>query len=399
MSRGVVAAALAALVASAGPACAQQLGMYGRLYPEVVLTRMSGATAAGSTGLSTLSGAPTGDGFDDVVKMDASNSRLGLRGEEPLGGGLRAVFQIEQRIEVDTGNAPGNGIASRDTFVGLAGNDFGLVKLGNFDTVYKTLGDTLSFLGVSSGNFVSNSGVLAKQGFGASSAGSFHLRRANSTWYETPQWRGLQWLVQYSPDEVRASGRNAWLLSTGVKLEAAQTYAALAAEVHRDTFGGSRNVPAALSNIAVPGVRARDASARATLQQRFGAHAVEGNVAYTRYRETGVQAGRFASYGHWSGALSADTRWPGAWRTAVSLVYSGRGTCTRGGGAACSTDGLQGFQLALGAAYALSGRTSLFGLYAKLWNGRSATYNNMDGIDVAIGADTRQLALGISHAF
>jgi hypothetical protein len=44
-------------------------------------------------------------------------------------------------------------------------------------------------------------------------------------------------------------------------------------------------------------------------------------------------------------------------------------------------------------------RTYVFALYAKLWNGRSAQYNNIDGINVPPGADPQQLALGITHNF
>jgi predicted porin len=101
---------------------------------------------------------------------------------------------------------------------------------------------------VSSGNFVSNSNVLSKQGFGNNAAGSFHLRRANSVRYESATCQGLQGLLQYSPDDVRSGGRNAYLWSLGVVYDSGPLYGALAYELHNDTFGGSRNVPSALSN-------------------------------------------------------------------------------------------------------------------------------------------------------
>lgn len=398
-TRQVLAVLMAGAADAVPDAAAQSFTVYGRLYPELVLTRMTGATAPGTTGLSTLAGTPGGTGFDHVTKVDASNSRFGIRGEEPLGNGVRAFFQIEQRILVDTGNPPSTGLASRDTFLGLQSDRLGLVKFGNMDTVYKSIGDTLSFLGVSSGNFVSNSSVLAKQGFGESSAGSFHLRRTNAIWYETPSWSGLQWMVQYGPDEARTASRNAWLASTGVVYDSGPVYAALSYERHRDFFGGSRNVPAALSNAANPAAHSSDWSSRGTLQYRWSNHTVEGNLAYTRYGESGGASGRFESHRHWSGALSLDSKWSDAWRTAVSADVAGKGSCALFGGVPCRTDGLDGRQLSLGAAYYLSRRTSVFALYAKLWNGRSAQYNNVDGIDMPVGADPQQLAVGIMHAF
>jgi len=127
-TRQVLAFVMAGAADAGSEASAQSMTLYGRLYPELILTRMTGATAPGATGLSTLAGAPSGASFDSVTKMDASNSRLGVRGEEPLGNGVRAFFQIEQRILVDTGNPPNTGIASRDTFVGLRSDRFGTLN-------------------------------------------------------------------------------------------------------------------------------------------------------------------------------------------------------------------------------------------------------------------------------
>lgn len=390
-----LALAACGAMAIAGIAAAQSVDVYGRLFPEVVWTRMTGATRPGAQ-LSTLASKPTGESFWNVVKMDSSNSRLGFRGEEPLGGGARAFFQIEQRILVD-GN--GTTLASRDTFVGLASERHGAIKLGGFDTVYKEIGDTLSFLGVSSGNFVSNSNVLSKQGFGTNSAGSFHLRRSNSVRYESPDYNGLQGLLQYSPDEVRSESRNAYLWSIGAAYQAAALYVALAFELHNDTFGGSRNVPAALSNASDPHARSRDTGIRGTARYRFANHTIEANVAQMEYRERGGQPGRFERYRHASYSIGLDSKWNDAWRTAAAYVQAGAGTCELFGDAPCTTSGLDGRQFAIGGAYYLSRRTYLFALYAHLWNGRSAQYNNIDGIDVPPGADPQQFALGIAHNF
>jgi predicted porin len=395
MNRMGRALAVAVVAGWSTAAAAQSVSVYGRLFPEVIWLRMPGATAPG-TPVSTLAAEPSGERIDSAVQMDSSNSRLGFRGEEPLGGGLKAFFQIEQRIIVDTGGAQ---LASRDTFVGLGSDAWGRVKLGGFDTVYKEIGDTLSFLGVSSGNFVSNSNVLSKQGFGTSSAGSFHLRRANSLRYETPEHRGLQGLVQYSPDEAKTESRNAYLWSLGVVYASGPFYGALAYELHNDTFGGSRNVPRALSNTSDLDAHARDTGVRATIQYRAGNHTVEGNVARMEYKERGGAPGRFEDYRHTAFSIGVDSKWSDAWRTAAAYDQAGAGSCRLFDGAACSTSGLDGRQLSLGAAYYLSRRTYLFALYAKLWNGRSAQYNNIDGTDVPPGADPQQIALGITHNF
>ena len=395
MKRCARALALAFPLALATTAAAQSVQVYGRLYPELIYTRMTGATAPGMP-LSTLAGPPTGDSFASVVKMDSSNSRMGFRGDEPLGAGLRAFFQIEQRIIVDTG---GSQLASRNTYVGLESDRAGAVKLGGFDTVYKEIGDTLSFLGVSSGNFVSNSNILSKQGFGSSSAGSFHLRRANSVRYESAVFRGFQGLVQYSPDEAESTSRNAYLWSLGVVYDSGPLYGAIAYELHNDTFGGSRNVPSALSNASDANARSRDTGLRGTLQYRFDNHTLEGNVAEMKYAERGGRSGHFESYRHVAFAVGVDSKWNGPWRTAAAFDYATAGSCRLFGDVPCTTSGLDGRQLSLGAAYYFSKRTYVFALYAKVWNAPSAQYNNVDGIDVPPGADPQQLAFGITHNF
>lgn len=70
-----------------------------------------------------------------VTQSGNSSSRLGFRGVEDLGGGLKAGFWLEGAISPDTGtgagaNAPGPGFSfSRRSTVSLAGN-FGEVRLG-----------------------------------------------------------------------------------------------------------------------------------------------------------------------------------------------------------------------------------------------------------------------------
>ena len=56
-----------------------------------------------------------------------SGSRLGFRGTEDLGNGLKGVFTLEQGFDISKGT--GLGDASRQAFVGLAGG-FGAVTLG-----------------------------------------------------------------------------------------------------------------------------------------------------------------------------------------------------------------------------------------------------------------------------
>lgn len=88
--------------------------------------------------------------------MNDETSRIGLKGAEDLGGGLKAIYQWESGFNAGvsgsglstgtsqtgtlTGGMGAGGLgAQRDTFVGLSG-DFGTVIAGRHDTPYKMAG-------------------------------------------------------------------------------------------------------------------------------------------------------------------------------------------------------------------------------------------------------------------
>jgi predicted porin len=65
-------------------------------------------------------------------------SRLGFKGIEDLGGGLKAIFTLENGVYVDTGGNGQNRLFGRQAWVGLAG-DWGQVTLGrNYNMIYNS---------------------------------------------------------------------------------------------------------------------------------------------------------------------------------------------------------------------------------------------------------------------
>lgn len=100
--------ALAVLGAFAGAASAQSsVTLYGKL-------DLGFAKAAGSA---------------DKQVADGSSSRVGFRGVEDLGGGLKALFQFEHRFNPDTGTVTNTAFWYGLSTVGLGGS-FGTVNLG-----------------------------------------------------------------------------------------------------------------------------------------------------------------------------------------------------------------------------------------------------------------------------
>ncbi|MFY9511321.1 MAG: porin [Rubrivivax sp.] len=120
-------------------------------------------------------------------------SRLGFRGVEDLGGGLRAGFWIEGALSADNGNASGMTWQRRST-VSLMGG-FGEVRLGrDYTPIFwnQTVFDPFGTLGVGS----------ALNNWGQAGTGATTLVRANNTvGYFLPAMGGLYGQVQVAAGE------------------------------------------------------------------------------------------------------------------------------------------------------------------------------------------------------
>ena len=115
--------ALAVLGAFAGSASAQSsVTIYGVLDMSLAKTNSTGA------GFASNPGAP---GNNAYTLQQSTTSRLGFRGTEDMGGGLSAQFQIEHRLNPDTGaqNSAGAFWNGR-SFVQLTSAGVGSVYLG-----------------------------------------------------------------------------------------------------------------------------------------------------------------------------------------------------------------------------------------------------------------------------
>ena len=377
---------------------------YGKLYPEVLHISSSGATigAPPATIANTAPAGPT-NAIVNRYEMNTGNSYLGFRGSKSLGGGTKAIWQLESQMTFDDATGVLN---QRDSFAGLEAG-WGTVRLGNMDTPLKKYGDTLGFLGVSSGNFVSTSNVFRKAGFGSSSSSSFNLRRANSVMYDTKDFGGIQAEVQYSVGDPLEgainSGKKPAVWSGAVKYEVGPLYLAAAQEIHDDLYGGSRNVGGGHANTITTGaVHSRDTATQLTAQYKLGVHTIEADFIRKQYHETGaIAAGGFVNYTNNAFLVSFESRWSNAWRTQFNVIKATKGSCELGGGTACTTDGLDGTQYSVGAAYYLDPSFYIFGLYAILNNGASAQYNNASGQQGTPnpGEDIRQIAVGLAYTF
>ncbi len=127
-----------------------------------------------------------------VTKRDSN--RLGFRGTEDLGNGLKALFQLEMRYEPDTGTVESG---SRPLFqgqsrVGLQGA-FGMVRIGRGVTAVQEAKDAFDpFNGISgTPGFKGDVEVAGYTSQPLDAAGSSNDRFNNAVWYTSPVIGGL----------------------------------------------------------------------------------------------------------------------------------------------------------------------------------------------------------------
>ncbi len=118
--------ALAAVAATSAAFAQSSVTLFGRVDASVGQEKIT--TPGGVSTTKLFNGSDAG----------LTGSRWGMRGTEDLGGGLKAVFELEARFNVDDGTIAGgtapNGFAG-NAFVGLSGG-FGTVHLGRSYNAY-----------------------------------------------------------------------------------------------------------------------------------------------------------------------------------------------------------------------------------------------------------------------
>lgn len=129
-----------------------------------------------------------------VTKMSSgglSGSRWGLQGSEDLGGGLKAVFKLEQGFSADNGTATAGTAFGRQAYVGLAGG-FGQVVFGNAWTA------TDDIFGASNSGF--DSALSATNNVWVAS-GTYSANPGNTIKYNSPSFGGFTAGASYSLHE------------------------------------------------------------------------------------------------------------------------------------------------------------------------------------------------------
>lgn len=305
----------------------------------------------------------------------ASGSRLGIRGREPLGDQVTAVFTLEAGVRNDTGESDQGGkLFGRQAYIGL-NSRLGALTLGRqYNPQYLSLTDVADpFKGGMAGSAGNLMGYSAK-------------RYDNTIKYVTPRRRGI------SASAIYSFGESPYSSATNRAYGATLGYAK-----------GRVNVSIAhqRKNTIVVGndtVQALDTSARNTL--------VAANVnlgGATVFAGYGVNKGQGSS--PWDPANPYGTLTLA--RTSADSHDVLFGVAVPVGGATFLASYIRkddrdaanrdARQAAVGVTYALSRRTDLYAAYAKIHNSNGAGYTVGNATDA--GRGNAAFNLGLRHSF
>lgn len=199
MQKKVMALAVAGVLAAPVAAFAQaNYEIYGRLNMALDQYQATGGAAGAQD-------------YKSRNRILDQGSRVGFRGAEDLGGGLKAIFQIESGVNVDTGtnngqagtpNASSGFWASRDSFVGLEGG-FGRVTFGR-QSIWWANGAINQF----QANYI-NAEIPWANGTAMGHVRGPSARESNVLAYTTPTVSGLNATLSYAPQsEAATAGAN-----------------------------------------------------------------------------------------------------------------------------------------------------------------------------------------------
>jgi predicted porin len=134
-----------------------------------------------------------GGSLTRVISGGSFASRLGFRGSEDLGGGLSALFKLEQGFSLDDGVlAQGGRVFGREASIGLSSTTLGTVTAGRLPTPVSLLQ-----INVDAFNWMGSGGAISLTRSGTAVVTQVlpqvvSARIDNAIGYVSPNWSGLE---------------------------------------------------------------------------------------------------------------------------------------------------------------------------------------------------------------
>lgn len=311
-----------------------------------------------------------------------ATSRLGFKGVEDLGNGLKAEFVLEGAVQPDNGQGATQTTGfnfARQSTVGLTSADFGTVRLGRALTAsYNAVSryDLSGNLGLGSSL---NWGSQVGTGTGVPTATGYNNRASNMISYISPKFAGFGVGVDYGFGE-QDKNSNARYVGVGATYDNGPLSLGLGYDKQNNNLTG---VPTTAStNLQTWG-----------LGGAYNLEVVKLAAFYTESEAKnsvgGVKAGKLKTFG-----LGASA--PVGAAGTVKATYNNYKYSDNATGKAN--------QFSLGYVHALSKRTALYGTYAYLKNKNGGAFQLNGAADLNANIGTKNgkqqgLQVGVKHAF
>lgn len=342
------------------------------------------------------------EGDKSLNKIDSGllrTSRLGFKGTEDLGNGLKAMFVLEYRLNIDanqgvggvyTADAPGqqgstSGMA-REQYLGLAG-DFGAVKAGRMNTTAFKWGVKYVTLGATAFDATGDNAMWA----GSRNNPLGDIRVSNAVAYNSPTWNGFSFDVNYArPIEAAAAGNGhvdiAQLglyydngpLSVGVVYDSVKGHGNAGMTLGSLAFARGAGFPPAVTALAYDDLDAESANVGASYD--FGVLKLKATYQNDKFNN-------LARNSVWGVGVEVPVTAKGT----VHAVYSATSVKT------LANADTQGFSLAY--THALSKRTTAYAGYTWRGNDSAARSGIWGAAPTIAGNDVNMFAAGLTHAF
>ena len=387
MNKKLIAVAVAGVLAAPAVMADNSVTIYGVADVGLEQVEAKGATAGAASDVAGKS------------RVTSNSSYIGFKGQEELGGGLKAIWQIEQAIDIDDGggSTKTNGFATRDSFVGLSSAAAGKVIMGRITTPTRNVASKLDVFPGQAGigadtAILGNTGQANKQGDLA-----FDTRKQNSVGFESAKIAGMTLSAAYIANENRTNSNNPWGWGAGLTGGWGPVTAMFAYEEHRGADGLNGN-----------NMTAASAHGSLDTNYRIGVGFIQSGLTVNAiYEMMELRGGNATAMGAGVTELSRDAFWIGGkyamgqheFRLAYAMALAADQTKDF---ETTEVKDSEAQQISVGYGYNFTKRTQVYGVYSTVENDAGAAFDfgpSKSKTNAAAGADPEGFSIGVRHLF
>lgn len=380
----------------------------------MAVVTISGAINTGLLLGDSTDGSNPGGGISNE-SLFATYSNINIGSVDDLGNGMKVMFNYQLDISGTSSANPtlaGGAIGNRNSYLGIGG-DWGNLKWGTNENVYERMQYSSDFMDGAAGpggnlTLLSNpgigspfnvgQGVCAPGGATLNNCAGFYRRSDQTIWYESPNFGGFSFEVDYTTSAFKTAAKNPQLLSIGGRFapEGAGWFVDAAYETHSD-FGGIDEIAASKGIGTGSSTGTDDTGLQVGGGMTFGNFQVNLRYEMLTYEGNSAVAGDLTEW-------ERDAFWAGvkmnlpSGYAAAQFGMANEADCTQVGGG-CTAPDTDATHIAVGYFHNLSKQSQLQFIYNQTDNGSNANYWAAGANNLVNGADHKGLYVGIKHTF